>query len=51
MNKLNCQYNKKDCQKIAEFQHTLKLDFVRLDKGLICANCKLYLEKKQTYEK
>jgi len=46
-----CQYNYPNCQKIAEFQHILKLGSVKIDKGWICANCKEYIEKERNNEK
>lgn len=42
-----CQYNKVGCQKIATFQHILKLGSVKIDKGWICANCKGVLEQRK----
>jgi hypothetical protein len=42
-----CQYNKPGCQKIAQFQHILKLGAVKIDKGYICGHCKEYLESQR----
>jgi len=41
---LHCQYSKKGCQKIAKFQHFIKIGGTKLDKGFICLNCKEFLE-------
>ncbi|RHZ37363.1 hypothetical protein [endosymbiont GvMRE of Glomus versiforme] len=40
-----CQYSKPGCQKVAEYQHIIKLGLVKLDKGYICQNCKEFIEK------
>ena len=45
-----CQYQKKGCQKIATFQHFVKLGTVTVDKGWACGNCKQYLEKQRNHE-
>lgn len=45
-----CQYQKKGCQKIATFQHIVKLGSVKIDKGWICGNCKEIIEKQRNHE-
>ncbi|WNE40581.1 MAG: hypothetical protein mread185_000038 [Mycoplasmataceae bacterium] len=43
---INCQYRRKGCQKTASFQHFIKLNLLKLDKGYICSNCKGIIQKK-----
>ena len=43
--KNKCQYHYPNCQKIATYQHILKLGAVKIDKGWICGNCKQHIEK------
>jgi len=45
-----CQYQKKGCQKLAEFQHILKLGAVKIDKSWICTNCKQIIEQQRNHE-
>jgi hypothetical protein len=50
MNQKQCQYKYPNCQKIATYQHILKLGAVKIDKGWICGNCKEYIKKQQNHE-
>ncbi|KLL03010.1 MAG: hypothetical protein MRECE_33c025 [Mycoplasmataceae bacterium CE_OT135] len=42
-NKL-CQTNYPNCQKTAQFQHTLKLGSLKIAKQWVCGHCKQHLE-------
>ena len=42
-----CQYKYPNCQTKAEFQHTVKLGNVTIDRAWICDNCQLEIEKEQ----
>ena len=44
MTKNKCQYQAPNCQKIAQFQHILKLGSVSIKKQWVCQNCKQILE-------
>jgi hypothetical protein len=39
-----CQYQASHCQKIANYQHTLKLGVVAIEKQWVCGNCKQILQ-------
>jgi len=46
-----CQYKYPHCQIKAEFQHTVKLGSVTIDRAWICNNCQLAIEKEQKQKK
>lgn len=42
-----CQYQARGCQKLATYQHILKLGAVQVDKKWVCTNCKQILIAKE----
>ena len=40
----SCQYQAPNCQKIATYQHILKLGSLAIEKQWVCSNCKQILE-------